>query len=284
MELKDSAIESWLHGIRARPTATDIHSNLGYMYSERNQLDKAEYHLNEAVRLKDISPRPHNNLGRVLLRRSQERDNEAAVLEAKAREAEAKLQTAEAKAKTDPAEAAKVPQLRADAEAARAEATARIPDLKKQAKDRLDQAVFQFERSVQLDPSLLEARLNLGEVYTQLGSYDKINYEKARPHYEKILDLDHPGVVETDAINNFSQAHFGLGRIAFAEDKPEEGFTELKKSIEKNSTNRAALELLAHQLFLHDRYHEGEQVVSALLAILSPRERPAEAERLGRNS
>ena len=70
--LKDNAAAQWLHGIAARPTATDIHSNLGYMYSERNELDKAEHHLTEAVRLKDISPRPHNNLGRVLLRRSQE--------------------------------------------------------------------------------------------------------------------------------------------------------------------------------------------------------------------
>ena len=151
-EFKDSAIESWLHGITARPTATDIWSNLGYMYSERNQLDEAEKALTKAVQLKEISPRPHNNLGRVLLRRSQERENEAAALENKAKEAEAKVskteaaaadleakaREAQAKGTADPAEAAKVPkmnaeaevlrrqapQLKADAEAARAEANA----------------------------------------------------------------------------------------------------------------------------------------------------------------
>ena len=83
--------------------------------------------------LKPISPRPRNNLGRVLLRRSQQ-------CEAEAREAEAK-------GKTDPAEAAKAKQL------------------KDEAKTKLDAAIDQFEEAVELDPSLLEARLNLGEVY-----------------------------------------------------------------------------------------------------------------------
>ena len=32
--LKDDAMAQWIHGITARPTATDIHSNLGYAYSE----------------------------------------------------------------------------------------------------------------------------------------------------------------------------------------------------------------------------------------------------------
>ena len=46
---KDDAKAQWIHGITARPTATDIHSNLGYAYSEANDLDKAEWHLTEAV-------------------------------------------------------------------------------------------------------------------------------------------------------------------------------------------------------------------------------------------
>ena len=94
------------------------------------------------MRLKPISPRPHNNLGRVLLRRSQQ-------CEAEAREAEAK-------GKTDPAEAAKAKQLRDEA------------------KTKLDAAIEQFEKAVELDPSLLEARLNLGEVYiSPLNDLDK---------------------------------------------------------------------------------------------------------------
>ncbi len=85
-KFKLAATESWNHGVTVRPTATDIHSNLGYAFSEKaenesrkgNQaaateaLDAAEAHLKEAVRLKPISSRPHNNLGRVLLKRGKQ--------------------------------------------------------------------------------------------------------------------------------------------------------------------------------------------------------------------
>ena len=104
------------------------------------------------MRLKPISPRPRNNLGRVLLRRSQQ-------FEAEAREAEAK-------GKTDPAEAAKAKQL------------------KDEAKTKLDAAIEQFEKAVELDPTLLEARLNLGEVYLTVNDLDK-----AESHYKAILKL-----------------------------------------------------------------------------------------------
>ena len=85
LEFKESAIASWTHGIRVRPSATDIHSNLGYMLSEKadqelrggnkaaseKSLDLAKEHLRRAVFLKPISARPHNNLGRVLLKRGK---------------------------------------------------------------------------------------------------------------------------------------------------------------------------------------------------------------------
>jgi tetratricopeptide (TPR) repeat protein len=197
-------------------------------------------------------------------------------LEAKANEAEAKVRDAEAKGKTDPSMAAKVPELKSAAEAARAEANTRVPDLKKQVKEKLDQAVFQFERSVELDPSLLEARLNLGEVYTQLGKH-----EEATKHYLRILDLDSTSVTEKDTINNFSQACYGLARIAFAKNKPDEGFALLQKSVAKNPGNMTAFELFARELFLHDKNHEGEQVVGLWLAKWPPLMRPAQADRLG---
>ena len=124
----------------------------GRLKEAKEYLDKAEWHLTEAVKLKPISPRPRNNLGRVLLRRSQQ-------CEAEAREAEAK-------GKTDPAEAAKAKQL------------------KDEAKAKLNAAIEQFEEAVRLDPSLLEARLNLGEVYMSLNDLDK-----AEIHYREILKL-----------------------------------------------------------------------------------------------
>ena len=150
--LKDDATAQWIHGITARPTATDIHSNLGYRYSESGDLDKAEWHLTQAVKLKPISPRPHNNLGRVLLRRSQK-------CEADAREADAKHETEKAKR------------------------------LRSEAKVKLDAAIAEFDTAVGYDPSLLEARLNLGEVYL---SPSALHPEKAEFHFLKILDSTRP--------------------------------------------------------------------------------------------
>ena len=40
LALKEDAKAQWTHGITARPTATDIHSNLGYAYSEAQRQHK----------------------------------------------------------------------------------------------------------------------------------------------------------------------------------------------------------------------------------------------------
>jgi protein O-mannosyl-transferase len=284
-ELKDDAKAQWLHGISSRPTATDIHSNLGYAYSEaasqsqdaanqlqatavqlektnreasnrkleesklkqeesKHFLDRAEFHLGEAVRLKEISPRPHNNLGRVLLRRSQQYEAEA--------------NAAEAKAKTDPAEAAKVAALR------------------QLQKSKLDQAIAQFEKAVELDPTLLEARLNLGEVYTQMKRFDK-----AAEHYHKILDLNSESVVDPDAKANFSQAHFGLARIALAQDNPDEAIAAMKQALLINPNNMAAIQRLTPELFLRGKYREATQILRLWFSKLPPKDRMKVAQSFG---
>ncbi len=242
---KEDATAQWIHGITARPTATDIHSNLGYKYSESNELDKAEWHLNEAVRLKGISPRPRNNLGRVLLRRSQQ-------LEADAR-------AAEAKGKTDPAEALKAKQLK---------------DL---AKAKLNAAIEQFEEAVRLDPSLLEARLNLGEVYLSLNNLDKAEF-----HYLQILKLVSASVKDRETLNNFSQACFGLARIAIARNKSDEAVGYLQHGLELNPQNMPSLQMLAKLRSERGEFREGEKCLWPLLAVLSRAQRRNVAETFGR--
>ena len=256
--LKDDAKAQWIHGITARSTATDIHSNLGYAYSEaasaaeaegrlkdaEELLDKAEWHLTQAVNLKPISPRPRNNLGRVLLRRSQKLD--------------AKARAAEAKGKTDPAEAAKVKPLR------------------EEAKRKLDAAIEQFEKAVELDPSLLEARLNLGEVYISLNELDK-----AEMNYREILKLRSESVTDRETISNFSQAWFGLARIALLRGKPDEAIESLKHAIELNPGNVAAMQMLATQLFQRGENREGEKYLWPMLAALPPAQRRAVADGFG---
>jgi tetratricopeptide (TPR) repeat protein len=242
--LKDEAKVQWTHGVTVRPTATDIHSNLGYAYSEANDLDKAEWHLTRAIALKPISPRPHNNLGRVLLRQSQQ-------LEAKAREAEAK-------GKTNPAEAAKA------------------KPLKDEAKTKLDAAIEQFEKTIELDPTLLEARLNLGEVYIMLNQLDK-----AEAEYRAILKLQTEDLKDPETISYFSITRFGLARIALSRKNVDEAISELQKAIELNPKNVAALQFLATQQFLQGEYPDGEKHLWRMLAILQKPQRRNIAERFG---
>ena len=42
-----------------------------------------------------------------------------------------------------------------------------------EAKAKLDAAIKEFDRAVELDPAMLEARLNLGEVYLSLNDPEK---------------------------------------------------------------------------------------------------------------
>ncbi len=249
--LKDKARAYWNHGVTANPTDTDIHSNLGYAYSEAGDIDAAERHLAEAVKFAANSPRVRNNLGRVLLRRSQHFSLDAGA--------------AEAKGKTDPVESAKAKQL------------------SHQAKEKLDAAIEQFEKAVELEPSLLEARLNLGEVYTQLGELDKSEaHYRAIEKYEVTLKKN-PS--DFDALANFGQAHFGLARIAFARGKSDEGIAELKQAIAVNPSNLMAMDRLAQELFLRGKYREGEQVVRKWLIKLPAPPSPARrqlAEQFGK--
>ena len=241
--LKDEAVDYWKRDVAANPKSSNTHSNLGYVYSERNDLEKAEFHLRKAVEIKSTSSRPHNNLGRVLLRQSQIKDTAA--------------REAEGKAKTDRAEAATAKRLRDEAKA------------------KLDEAIAQFQRSVELDPSLVEARLNLGEVDTKLGRYDS-----AATQYLRILDLDNPSVIDKDAMANFSQAYLGLARIALAKDKPDEAFGYLKRSIAKNPNNMAAWQLLTKLHYERGEYDEGEKCLQSRLAKLPPAVRQNWAEQL----
>jgi tetratricopeptide (TPR) repeat protein len=248
--LKNDAVQQWVRGITSRPTATDIHSNLGYAYSDSSAreeakgnlakaeelLNKSEWHLNESVRLKPVSPRPRNNLGRVLLRRSQQFD-------------------AEAKTKTDPAEARR---------------------LKALAKTKLDAAIEQFEKAVELDPSLLEAQLNLGEVYFSLNNFDKATF-----HYKAIQSLESPSIKDTETINNFSQACFGLARIALARNKHDEAVAYLQHALELNPRNVAALQLLATEHFQRGEFRDGENALRRLLAMLPKVQRRNLADHFG---
>ena len=230
-------------------------------------LSLAEFHLRKAVELKEISPRPHNNLGRVLLRRSQQRESKANEPEAKVHDAEAKLHDAETRGKTDAKVAAEIPQLKAELEARRKEAAAAAADsarLLEEAKVLRTMAIAQFDRAVELDPTLLEARLNLGEVYIQTKEYDK-----AIAHYNEILKLYSESVKDPDAKANFSQASLGLARIAIETGKADQVVPALMQGVQLNPNNIQALQILIDQLYLRQQYHDADRAVWMWLSKLA---------------
>ena len=208
--------------------------------------------------MKPISPRPHNNLGRVLLRRSQE-------CEAKAREAETK-------GKTDSAEAAKA-----------------------KAKNFRQAAIDQFEKAVELDETLLEARLNLGEVYIALNELDK-----AEVHYSEILKLNSENEKDRETISNFSQACLawrespspariptrpsGILEQALNIARRDSGEVTAgeQPSIEVNFQTMSFLQVLASQRFQRGEHREAEKCLSPMLARLAVQQRRCLAEQLGR--
>ena len=148
---------------------------------------------------------------------------------------------------------------------------AKAKQLREDAKKRRDAAIAQFEESVRLDPTLLEAHLNLGEVFLTLNELDKSEY-----HYKEILKLDSPSVTDRETIGNFSQAYFGLARIALTRKNVDEAIGYLQQALVKKPDNLGALQLLATQLFLKGEYREGEKCLWPMLAMLArPQRGPA---------
>ena len=133
---------------------------------------KAEWHLTKAVRLKTISPRPHNNLGRVLLRRSQQ-------LEAKAREAEAKGKT--------------------DRRSGQSKAQGRGEDETR----RRHRGVRKGRRVGSLAVG--------GPLEPRRGLLSLNDLDKAEVHFREIVKLRSESVKDRETINNFGQGLFWHG-------------------------------------------------------------------------
>jgi tetratricopeptide (TPR) repeat protein len=247
-DLKDQARAYWRRVIALRPNACDILSNLGYAFTDANNLEQAEFYLRRAVEVNMGNGRPHNNLGRVLLRRSQKYDVDATA--------------AEADGKTN----------QADAE--------RADELRKAAKEKRDAAIEQFEKAVELDPSLLEARLNLGEVFTQMKDYNKAGnqYRAIRKYEDELKDKTN----DPDDFANFSQGRFGLARVAVARGQVDDAIQGLKAAVHLNPNNLAAWDMLATQFYMRGSDREGGEAVRSYLAKMPPAARQQAAKHLAK--
>ena len=118
--------------------------------------------------------------------------------------------------------------------------------------------------------------MNLGEVYLSLNELDK-----AEAQYLAILKLRSENDKDRKTINNFSQACYGLARVAVARKNSDEAVRYLQQAIEMNPQSGAALNLLAKELFERGDYREGERCLWALLAGQPPSSRRTIAEQFG---
>ena len=107
----------------------------------------------------------------------------------------------------------------------------------------LDAAIEQFEEAVGLDPSLLEARLNLGEVYLSLNELDKAELPVPGNRETAIG----PSEKDQETINNYSQACFGLGENRHDPQKLRRGHrVPARRRCNGIPENAAALQIAGH--------------------------------------
>ena len=87
-------------------------------------------------------------------------------------------------------------------------------------------ALPKLEKALELNPTLIEARLLSGEVYLKDEQYDK-----AREQFEKVFETD----------PNSNEARVGIASVYIAEDKLDEAEAELQKAITLNPDPSLAL-------------------------------------------
>ena len=61
----EEAVVQYQRALSVYKDFAEVHSNLGYVYTEKGDLDRAVYELREALRLQPSHANAHNNLGAV---------------------------------------------------------------------------------------------------------------------------------------------------------------------------------------------------------------------------
>jgi tetratricopeptide (TPR) repeat protein len=110
-------------------------------------------------------------------------------------------------------------------------------------------------------------------------------FDKAEAQYQAIGKYE--PMIESikgdpDTLANFSQAHFGLARIAIARKDIDEAIKHLQRAVEVNPGNLMALQLLAVQQYQTHDYREGEKSLMAWLAKMPPAARAKAAEQFAK--
>ena len=134
---------------------------------------------------------------------------------------------------------------------------------REQAKKLVAEATCEFERAIELEPKLLEAHINLGYVYES-----QKESEQAKNQYRAILKLQADKALDSDASASFSNAYFGLARVANALKQHGETVRNLQLALKLNPHNLDAEKMLVFEQYGAAEYSEGQSSLRTLLSIL----------------
>ena len=188
----DKAIPHFEKALEINPDYAEAHYNLGDVLAYQGQLEKAIPHLEEAIRINPNRADTHYNLGSVFDRQGQ-LDEAVSHLE-------------------------KAIELRSDYAEAHYNLGAVFAK-----QGQLDKAVSHLEKAIRLKPGMAEAYNNLGGVFGQQGQFDKavsslekaigLNPDCAEAHYN--LGLSFEGLGKPDAaLDHYGKALADNGRTA----------------------------------------------------------------------
>ena len=102
---------------------------------------------------------------------------------------------------------------------------------------------------------MLEARLNLGEVYLSLN-----DPEKAEVHFLEILKLQSDSIRDRETISTFSEACFGLARVALARNIPDEAIKHSATRAGADPPEPGCLATACHSAVRAGRVSRGREI------------------------
>jgi tetratricopeptide (TPR) repeat protein len=198
----DEAIVHYQQALQIEPDYTEACYNLGYALLQKGNVDEAIAYYQKALQINPDYADAHNNLGRALLQKGH------------VDEAIAHFQ--------------KALQITPDS----AEAHNNLGNALFQ-KGSVDEAIIQYQTALQINPDYAEAYYNLGNVLIQQGSVDE-----AIAYFQKALQIK----------PDYAEAHDNLGNALIERGRLSEAITHYQKALEIKPDYPRALNNLAWTL------------------------------------
>lgn len=227
-----------LAGFISLPTGLEItstgYTNLGNIYINAGQLDKAVEALKKAIEFDDSDPKPYNDIGYVYIMQNKLEDAERALLASLSRNPRYPFVHINLgllygkKGDFESAEKECRQAIRLNPNIPEAHAT--LADAYEMT-NRRSQAIEEYQRAIELDPANGMMHYNLGVIYSR---QERLN--EAREEFERAIQVE----------PSYARAHYNLGAIYFRQGRLKEARQEFEKAVELDPGYGLAREALRH--------------------------------------